>query len=191
MADLGNIPKILLVGKLRSGKSTIAKYLVQRHGFVEYAFGGELKRFANEIFAISPVMRGNGKPRAIYQRFGELCREIDPLIWVRYVDAKITAEMATPAARGIVVSDGRQPHEVKWARDKGFMIVRVTAPETVRIKRAKRLGDRFNAEDLAHDTEQHVDRFEVDYEILNDGSLGDLKRKVDEMLRIIHSSIEK
>lgn len=186
MANLGNIPKILLVGKLRSGKSTIAKYLVQQHGFAEYAFGDELKRFANEIFAISPVMRGNGKPRAIYQRFGELCREIDPLIWVRYVDAKITAETV---ARGIVVSDGRQPHEVEWARAKGFVVVRVTAPDAVRIARAKRLGDRFNAENLAHDTEQHVDRFEVDYEIINDGSLDDLKRKVDEMLQIIRQSI--
>ena len=52
----------------------------------------------------------------------------------------------------------------------------------MRLKRAERAGDSFSAEDLAHDTEQYVDKFDVDYTIVNDGDLDELRRRVDEIM---------
>lgn len=179
MAVTNPKPKILLVGKLRAGKSLVAHYLVHQYGFHELAFGSALKRFAHDIFWASET---DGKPRALYQQFGELCRRIDPMVWVRFVDVQVDVLERSLFNSGIVVSDGRQPHEVEWARNKGFVIVRVSAPDEVRIERALRAGDVFTDDELSHETEQYVGEFEVDYEIVNDGTVDDLQAKVDELM---------
>lgn len=177
------IPKILLVGKLRAGKDVVAGYLVQKYGFTRFAFGDALKRKAHDVFMFSDFLFREGKPRALYQQFGEYCRKIDPLVWVRYVDAQVYVAERSPSTRGIVVSDGRQPHEIDWALKNGFKIVLVTAPDHLRVERARQAGDVFSEEDLRHDTESYVDRYEVDYGIVNDGTIAELKEKVDEMMR--------
>jgi hypothetical protein len=38
---------------------------------------------------------------------------------------------------------------------------------------------------MEHETELAIDGFEVDYEIVNDGTVDDLKRKIDEILEAI------
>lgn len=176
-----NVPKILIVGKMRSGKSTVADRLRLDYGFTELAFGDALKYYAQRVFAYSNVI-GEGKPRALYQQFGEMCREIDPLVWVKHADAAYKQVLGSKSTKGIVVSDGRQPHEYEWARANGFTIVRVTAPDELRLERARKAGDNFTEADLAHNTEQWVDKFDVDFEIMNDGKLDDLCAKVDDVM---------
>jgi len=176
-----NVPKIIIVGKMRSGKSPVSDRLRLDYGFTELAFGAALKYYAHRVFAYSNVI-GEGKPRALYQQFGELCREIDPLVWVKHVDAAYKQVLDSKSTKGIVVSDGRQPHEYEWARANGFTVVRVTAPDELRLERARKAGDDFTEADLAHDTEQWVDKFDVDFEIVNDGKLDDLCAKVDDVM---------
>lgn len=176
-----NVPKILIVGKMRSGKSTVANRLRLNYGFTELAFGDALKYYAQRVFAYSDVI-GEGKPRALYQRFGELCREIDPLVWVKHADAAYKQVLDSKSTKGIVVSDGRQPHEYEWARANGFTVVRVTAPDELRVARAVEAGDDCTPHDFAHDTEMYVDQFAADYELQNDGSLDELDAKIDEMM---------
>lgn len=178
------IPKILLVGQLRAGKSEVADHLRYEHSFTEIAFGGMLKYYAKHIFT-----HANGKdeatprkPRALYQQFGELCRQIDPLVWVKHADFAYQQAVSDSRTKGIVVSDGRQPHEISWARDNGFVVIRVTAPDELRKARAIDAGDEFSEADFAHDTEQHVAGFAVDYEITNDGDLTGLWARVDEVI---------
>lgn len=180
-----NIPKLLIVGKLRAGKSEVANHLRFVHGFEEIAFGSMLKYHADRIFPHS----GNGKPRALYQQFGELCRQIDPLVWVKHAEFSLNMALDSRATVGVVISDGRQPHEIEWARANGFVIVRVSAPDELRLARAKATGDNFTEVDLTHDTEQHVDGFAVDFEIVNDGSLAELEAKVDEVVATIKGAM--
>ena len=52
----------------------------------------------------------------------------------------------------------------------------------MRVERATALGDDFDTESLTHETEIHVDGFDVDYEITNDGSKADLLARVDEIV---------
>jgi dephospho-CoA kinase len=182
-----SIVKIALTGKLRAGKDEVAQYLYIRHGFNRVAFGDALKRHAHEVF---PWIPQSSKPRALFQAFGQLMREIDPDVWVKHAERAVQGALDfrvnTGAERvGIVLTDVRQANEVAWCRENGFTLIRVTAPDEVRIARAIEAGDDFTVHDLAHETELAIDGFEVDYEIVNDGSVDELKAKVDEIIAII------
>ncbi len=177
--------KIALTGKLRSGKDEVAKHLYLKSYFGKVAFGDELKRLYHETFPWIPELP---KPRAGYQRYGQLMRhEFDQDVWIRHTERKVNDMISVRVNLGdekigVVITDLRQPNEYEWARKSGFTVIRVTAPDVLRIERARRAGDNFTEADLEHETEQNIDSYEVDYEIINDGSLGELKAKVDEVL---------
>jgi dephospho-CoA kinase len=176
-----SVVKIALTGKMRSGKDTVANHLYIKYGFNRVAFGDVLKRNAHEAF---PWIGQNTKPRALYQQYGQLMREIDPDVWIKHaeraVNGAIDFRVNTGAERvGVVVTDLRQPNEYEWARANGFTIIRVTAPDEVRIGRAIAAGDDFCENDLEHETEKAIDGFEVDAVIVNKGSLEELQTKVD------------
>jgi dephospho-CoA kinase len=171
------IPKIALVGKLRSGKTEIRKYLQNQYGFTAYAFGTELKRYADEIFDVSD----GEKPRALYQFFGQMCRKWDDSIWIN----KVADSISLDNPEDILIEDIRQENELDWAKANGFTIIRVTAPDEDRLTRAKIAGDNFTEADLEHETESHIDGFAVDYTVENNGTVDDLKRKIDEIMEAI------
>lgn len=178
------IPKIMIVGKLRSGKSEIAKILRGRYGYHEVSFGQSLKYYAHKIFA--EEFFANGKPRALYQQFGQLCRDIDSDVWIRHAESFVKLYEDRRSTEGIVISDGRQPDEIAWARDNGFTIVRVTASDEVRVARAERNGDVFTYEDLTHPTEQSIDSFAVDYEMTNNGDYSTLVAQVKCLVTLLN-----
>lgn len=181
--------KIAICGRLRSGKDEVSNRLWFDHGFEPpIAFGTTLKYYAEKVYAHTP--RDGGKQRRMYQIFGQAAREYDPDVWIRHVDFSVVQSLNKRDAVGVVISDLRQPNEYDWARANGFIIVRVTAPLEARVKRAEIAGDAFELADLEHDTESYVDSFEVDYEIVNDGSLADLHANIDEILTKIKAERE-
>ncbi|MCO0597396.1 adenylate kinase [Peribacillus butanolivorans] len=176
------VPKILLTGKFRSGKTVVADYIRYQHGFTEIAFGSMLKYFAAQVFAHSEVTKGAGKNRQLLQSFGQACRSVDENVWLQHAEFSYRLAMNGRDTKGIVISDGRQPNEIEWAKSQGFAVVRITAPEDVRLARAVAEGDDFKPADLTHETESYTDGFAVDYEIVNDGTLGDLYAQVDAVI---------
>lgn len=177
---------VALTGKARSGKSTVAWYLVEMYGFVETSFGEALKDFVHEIFQLNY----DKKYRDLYQKFGQFCRSIDEDVWVRHclnpIDRRIEFARRYPNVveqYRYVVSDLRQPNEYRALRERGFVIIRINASDDVRLTRMKREGDVFTPEALNHETERYVDTFDVDYEITNDGSLRQLYEQVDAIMR--------
>ena len=161
--------KIALTGKARAGKDMIATRLMFEHNYEVTAFADAMKRAFHTTF---PWIPSEPKPRAEYQRFGEDMRRLyGEDIWVKHVEGKLAFVKRYTRAAGIVISDLRLPVEYEWCRKNGFEIIRVSAPDNVRLARAKRLGDDFKTEDFEHDTESYVDEFEVDYEIVNGGDL--------------------
>jgi dephospho-CoA kinase len=178
------ITKIALTGKFRSGKDSVGHHLYIKYGFDRVAFGDELKRQAHTAF---PWISELNKPRSLYQQYGQLMRQIDPDIWIKHAERAIkgTIDFRVNCGKeriGIVLTDVRQLNEIDWCRRNGFTIVRVTAPDEHRLARATAEGDTFTKAELAHETEQHVDKFIVDFEIVNDGSVSDLKEKMDEVM---------
>jgi dephospho-CoA kinase len=184
-----SIVKIALTGKLRAGKDEVAQHLYIRHGFNRVAFGDALKRHAHEVF---PWIPQNSKPRALFQAFGQLMREIDPDVWVKHAERAVQGALAfrvnTGAERvGIVLTDVRQANEVAWCRENGFTLIRVTAPDEVRIARAIAANDDFTVHDLCHETELSIDKFNVDFEVHNEGTVDELKAQIDSILSQIRT----
>ena len=176
---MSEILKIALCGKMRSGKDSVAWRLFYEHGFeVPMSFGASLKRIAHEIF---PDVPKEPKPRALYQ-FMNVMRDFDPDVWVKHLAQKVVMAENDRRTTGIVVTDARQPNEVNWLRENGFVIVKVEADEATRIERIQAQGETVAEEALRHKTELFVDEIEADYTIPNLGTLNELYTKVDELL---------
>lgn len=175
--------KIGLCGYARSGKDTVDKYLCEHYGFVRFAFGDELKRYTHELFEVE-----DGKPRELYQWFGQTMRQRDPDIWVRKMFESIERyghEWKLPF--NVVVSDLRQPNEYERLKAEGFVFIRVNANTGARLGRMAAEGDSFNVEDLTHETERHIDLFPVNYDIYNDGGFTGLYYQIDYVMADILS----
>lgn len=201
---MSEITRIAITGKMRSGKSTVASDLVSNYRFHRIAFGDALKRYADDIFAHSDVYRaeeitrpcpfggveivGRRKPRKLYQDFGQIMRQLDPNVWVHHAEMAMHVWEGYRGVNGIVIDDLRQPNEYEWARENDFVIIRVSAYDKDRIHRAKLRGDDFDESMLSHETETHVDTFEVDYEIANDGDYDELERQMDEIMARLTSA---
>ncbi|WP_250629107.1 hypothetical protein [Bacillus subtilis] len=82
----------------------------------------------------------------------------------------------------VLIEDCRQPNEHTRLRAEGFKIIRITAPESLRIERARKAGDDFDLDALKHPTELALLNFEVDYEITNDGTIDELYAKLDALM---------
>jgi dephospho-CoA kinase len=183
-----SVVKIALTGKMRSGKDTVAHQMYIRHSFNRVAFGDAMKKNAHATF---PWISEFSKPRALYQQYAQLMRQIDSEVWIKHakraVQGAIDFRVHTDAESvGVVITDLRQPNEYEWARANGFTLIRVSAPDEDRIARAKIAGDDFNKADLEHETESHIDSFNCDYEIANAGSLDELKEQIDTILSQIN-----
>lgn len=176
--------KIALFGKIRSGKDTVGALLTQEYGFKRFAFGDAIGDIIQEYF---PEALEGGKPREHYQHIGQEFRKLNPDVWVNYLlrntsDFESVME-AFSIKSNIVVTDGRQINEAEKLRENGFLIIKVTSPEELRIQRMKALGDVFTMKQLNHETELQVDSITADIEIVNNGTLEDLKAKVEDILR--------
>lgn len=184
---------IALTGKFRAGKDAVAKYLVEKYGYTRFAFGDELKKDFHRRY---PEIPKDPKPRVGCQMHGQMMRRLlGENIWVDkcFLSISLTnnermsnfggASNALP----VVISDLRQPNEYERCREEGFFIVRVSCPDELRIERALAAGDEFKEEDLQHETELHIDTFDVDFEIDNSGTLDELHTQIDRMMKALVS----
>ncbi|MGG5762630.1 hypothetical protein ACQ3VC_14075 [Bacillus proteolyticus] len=183
---LCNAKKIAITGLARSGKSELGWYAHFIYGFKEFDFSAVLK---DELHRLFPHIPRNPKPRAYYQKFGQWLREIDPDIWVKMTMESVHEYCFKDALNKVnhkskvLVNGVRQPNEFQRLRDEGFTIIRVNASDDLRIERAKEAGDVFTEADLVHDTESHIDTFEVDYEVNNVGTVGEMYDQFDAIMR--------
>lgn len=170
--------------KARSGKDTIADYLVQNYGFVKMSFAESLKKASKEIFSFSEEqVNGNLKevvdpywnqtPRYILQKVGtELFRNyFDKEIWVRSLEARIKRS----DSKNICITDTRFPNEVdavkRWG-GKLIKVVRDVVPEITGVKQ--------------HESEIALESYTGwDYIVYNNGTFEDLYRKIDNLISLI------
>ena len=77
--------KLAITGEMGSGKTSIAKYLVEKYNFKKFSFADDVKLYATEIFDINI----NVKDRKLLQQFATKMKEIDENIWIKRLDNKI------------------------------------------------------------------------------------------------------
>lgn len=166
MGNTNEINKVAICGKIRSGKDTVAEIFIN-NGFKRFFFADGIGKTVNLLY---PELVAKGKPRKHLQGVGQAVRTFDPDVWVNYAFKQIEAS----GADKVIITDLRQPNELKALREAGFFIIRVYASKEVRLERARRLNDNFDPADFEHETEAFIDGFVVDLEIINEGTLDEL-----------------
>lgn len=125
--------RIGIVGKMASGKSTLAKCICEQwvaagHEEEELrtmAFADEVKRLASTLFGMTT------KDRPLLQQIGTKMREIDPDVWASCLLRKVEAQ----PARGVVVDDVRYANEAAALRRSGFTLVRIEVDGATQLRR--------------------------------------------------------
>lgn len=182
-----------MIGKAGSGKDTAADHLVSKYGFVKIAFADPLKRSVQMVFNIDDETMYNREKREeplaewpgwsvrkLLQFVGtELFRNnIDEDIWVKNCASRSINNNLS------VISDVRFKNEVGNfrtilnAKGRKIKFIKVERPNLVN-------GAPSGIQN--HASEAHVDELEYDYLIVNDGSLSDLYKKIDEIVEKIKS----
>jgi dephospho-CoA kinase len=168
--------KIALIGKIRSGKDTLGDYLITHYGMYRFAFGDPLKENVKRVF---PEAFSNGKkPRKLLQEYGQKMREIDPDVWINHTFNRIQ-ETEYIHSHHVFISDARQPNEIDRLKAEGYTLIRVFASEQKRINRMLSAGDAFTVREIAHETEFHINSYEVDYEIDNNGTINETLKQLE------------
>lgn len=182
------IPDIGLTARMRAGKDEVYKIIKELGCDVErVAFGDSLKQEFHRLF---PHIPKEPKPIDQLVLFGQSMRAIYPNIWVDRTmkhcgHVRMHFNSNGLLSPSFVFTDIRQPNEFKAVHDMGAFTVRVEALESVRIERMIALGEEPTEETLNSPTEQFVDRFPVDYTIVNNGDRGELEEQIKDMLKKI------
>lgn len=174
----------------RSGKDTVADYLVEQHGFKKAAFADRLKAAAGCIFGLSmQQLYGDQKeeidqfwndtPRNILQKMGTECmrRGYRDDIWIQALFRYIELDgWETKEETNWVVSDVRFPNEAQAIKDHKGMLIQINRPELGQGK----IATKMHASETAM-----VNYHGWDHVITNDGSIQDLYDTVSFCLKSV------
>ncbi len=182
--------KIILgfVGKLSSGKGTLAKYLVEKHGAQKVMFSQSLRDVLDRFYL--PQTRDNMQAvsRGLREALGQ------------DVIARVVAEDAQKAQSQIVAVDGvRRPMDIIYLKElSGFTLVQVAADQKVRHERMNKRSqnpddhlitfEEFQKKDVA-EAESLIDEVAGDakFTINNNGTQEELFTQVEGILTKIQS----
>ncbi len=123
------LPDIGLSGYMRSGKDTIADYLIEQYEYTRFGFAQALKEEVARGVGCTPADL-NDEPlrsqvRPVLQIWGtEFRRAQDPDYWVAQADQKISRHRSR-IDRPIVFNDVRFQNEIDLLRARGFLIIKV------------------------------------------------------------------
>jgi len=129
---------IALNGLPESGKTEVAKWLIEHHNFRRIGFGDHLKRAAILIYNLSHDqvygdlkdvvdLRYNLTPRFILQQLGtNVCRSIHPDTWVFPIQQALSSGF--DSYRRVVIDDLRFPNEVEMLLNYGTVLIQIERP---------------------------------------------------------------
>lgn len=176
--DLSALPQFVgLSGYARSGKDTVAAFLVAEYGYRQICFADRLKSFVVALFpSVAEVVNDAGgdwekakedpEVRRMLQGVGEAARiHIDPNVW-------ITAALIRSVGKDerIVVSDMRFPNEADALAARGGTLFRIERPGTKPINN--------------HVSETALDRYDGFHAVLvNDDTIEMLHDRVRTAIR--------
>lgn len=118
--------KIAIIGKMCSGKSTIAQIIMDLdNSYQIFSFGGAVKRYAKEIFNMQ------GKDRSLLINFANKMREIDKDVWVRPVIE------GSSLFDNCIVDDVRYQNELDALVNDNWIIIKLNISRELQEKRIK------------------------------------------------------
>ena len=120
--------KIAICGKMCSGKSTLANYIISSYpGYQKYSFAQKVKELCSELFDMK------GKDRLLLINFANKMREIDGKVWVNHVLKQ------TESKEKCIIDDVRYQNEVDALIDDGWSFIQLNVPNETQQKRIMEL----------------------------------------------------
>lgn len=163
---------------MKSGKSTVAEYLANQNGFLVLSFAAPLKDMLTKLVGEEyiygdkkeekiPILGYSG--RQLMQTLGtEWGRKaLDEDFWVRHMEARIKTWEACGENR-FVIDDMRYPNEFEFITENGGQVWEILRP-----------GQKITS---PHSSEGALEGYLFDEVLVNEGSLEDLRKKVDKIL---------
>lgn len=165
-----------LTGYKGSGKSEVARHLTARHGFTRKPFAYHLKAMLSALGVPTSILDGDDdvKSRPLDVLGGHTARHAMQTLGTEWGRTHLGHDFwvqrwaeTVPLFPRVVADDVRFDNEAAAVRSRGGIIVLVENPR------------------LAINIDKHASESTVrdpDYYIFNDGTVDDLRRKVDDML---------
>jgi adenylate kinase family enzyme len=120
--------KIAICGKMCSGKSTLANYIMSSYpGYQKYSFAQKVKELCSELFAME------GKDRVLLINFANKMRDIDGNVWVNQVLKQ------TEGKDNCIIDDVRYQNEVDALIEDGWSFIQLNVPNELQKKRIMEL----------------------------------------------------
>ncbi len=179
-----------LTGKNASGKGEVANYL-KRKGFVYYSLSDVLREEATK-------RRLKHSRDNLIKLGNELRKKFGSNYLSKQINNKIKQQLKKNKNQNFVIDSIRSPYEAKeLMKNKNFILVGIKAPVELRFKRLlerNRLGDaktlkefkqQEQRENLKNSSNQQLDAtFKLTKKVIvNDGTLKELHKKIDKLLR--------
>lgn len=194
-----------VVGRAGHGKDSIGNVLEVGHGFERDAFARPLKDAARVLWRFTEQQlygalkertdpRWGVSPREVLQFLGtEVGREMFPKLmpqigerfWLEHFKLRFEDLTSRQPSARVVVCDVRFPNEAQFIRSLGGVIVKVIRPDHNAFQ-----ASTAEASKSTHKSETLMDEILADVVVVNDGSLEDLTRKVEQdivpLIRQLH-----
>lgn len=171
-------PLIGIAGKARSGKDTVASFLVASLGGYVYSFTDPIRGMLKQlnIDMADPFWQGRKEqvipaigvsPRRMMQTLGtEWGRElINPNLWLLMAHQRLLQH-----GPGMIVTDVRFENEATWVRNAGGLIIHVHRPNAAGVEE--------------HVSEAGIAPDPGDVQLFNNGTLDELQFAVRELVSV-------
>lgn len=138
-------PRIALHGKIKSGKTTLARELSKRLGLPVYSFAEPLREAATALGFDVTDPRHKEQARWWMQTSSKQLTDIDDAHFVKLLERRHPSFW-----EGCLIDDLRRPVEYSWAARCGFLLVKLEVSRETQLTRGAQAG-------LDHDTETALD----------------------------------
>jgi len=180
-----------VAGKIGSGKSTVAKYLVEKYGFIEISFAEPLKKACQNLFLFNDNQvfgtqlekataddRWFGKsPRDILQYVGtnllrdqmyKIIPELGKDIFIHRMELWYSQEIKKTPNINVVISDLRFPNEAEFIKKNNGICIQID----------RHIKD-FATTHISENSTQNID---FTYIVDNSSDLDSLHIKIDSII---------
>ena len=170
-------PNIALIGKMGSGKTTIANLLADYHGYTRVSLADAVRYVAS--IAYGPIdynmsytvtlpdgTKSSLTGRQVLQRVGtDAIRDnIDKDFWIKALIQRLNI---TPNGGPWVVDDCRFDNEIRAMQAMGWLTIQVKVNEEARLDRILRLYPEVEPKTLSHSSEGSFTETYIDVAVWN------------------------
>lgn len=171
-------PLIGIAGRARSGKDTVANFIIAAIGGYRYSFADPIRAMLAPLGVDMNDPYWQARKEDVIPALGVSPRRMMQTLGTEWGRNLINSDLWLVMAHqrllrngpGMVISDVRFENEAAWIRKHGGRIIHVIRPEAKAVE--------------AHASEDGIEMLDTDAQLFNSGTLEELQLSVRELLRV-------